>query len=183
MKFQFLTIEDSQHHVPVFHTGPVEGHGGVGLQGEGSGKRRDQVEGLRQPLTGQLSGLDNGSETGLEGLRCWAGRDRGCDHRHREAFGGVSVQGVEGRVGTGLFQGDAFVLQHIDTWWSYGQGVKGEREREQLSLQIESLLIPAGKSWYTADIQSVCHTVATLKLDVATDKLKRVHYFHSHLFA
>lgn len=117
-KFKLLTIQDSQHHVPVLHTGPVEGHGGVGAQGEGNSQRGDQVEGLGQPLAGQLSGLDNGSETGHEGLRWGAGRDRGWDHRHGEVSGGISVRWVEGGVGTGHVQSNAFMLQDIDTWWS-----------------------------------------------------------------
>lgn len=66
-----LTVQNSQHHVPVVHTGPVEGHGGVGGQGEGSRQRVDQIEGLGQPLTRQLSGLDDGGETGLKLL--WRG--------------------------------------------------------------------------------------------------------------
>lgn len=89
------------------------------MQGEGNRQRGDQVEGLGQPLTGQLSGLDNGDEIGLEGLWWGAVWERRCDHRHGQVFGGVvRVWGLEGGVGSGHVQSDAFMLQDIDTWWS-----------------------------------------------------------------
>ena len=117
-KSKRLTIQDSQHHVPILHTGPVEGHRGVRAQGEGNSQRGDQVEGLGQPLAGQLSGLDNGGETGHEGLWWGAGRDGGCERRLGEVSGGISVRWVEGGVGTGHVQSNAFMLQDVDTRWS-----------------------------------------------------------------
>lgn len=93
------------------------------MQGEGTRQRSDQVEGLGQPLTRQLSGLDNGSEPVFEWLWLGAGRERRCDHSRGEVFRGVSVWGVKGGVGTGHIQSNAFMLQDIDTWWSCGQRV------------------------------------------------------------
>lgn len=83
----FSTFQDSQNHIPVVHTSSVEGHGAVGAQREGAGQRGDQVEGLGQPLPGQLPGLDDGSVTGFEGLLVGSGRSNGCDCGRRGTFG------------------------------------------------------------------------------------------------
>lgn len=66
----------------------------------------------------------------LEGLWRGAGWERRRDHRCGDVFGGVSVRGVEGGVGAGHVQSDAFMLQDIDTWGSCGQREEGETERE-----------------------------------------------------
>lgn len=113
-----LTFENPQDHIPVLHPGPVEGDTGVGAHGESSGQRGDKVEGLGQPLAGQLPGMGNGCETGLQGRLWGVGRGSGCAHRHGKVFGGVEVWGLEGGVGTLRVQGDAFVLQNVDTRWS-----------------------------------------------------------------
>lgn len=115
-----LTFQHPQHHVPVLHPGPVQGHGGVGAEGEGGRQRSHQVEGLGEPLARQLSGLDDGCESGCDGRE--GGRALGAG----EFFGGVGVGGVEGGVGRGNVQSDALMFQDIDTW-------RGCREREYLS--------------------------------------------------